>query len=80
MKVKWRLGVSSLQRVVIYVQEAREHLPQDTSVKASPSSVSSGWSGGRGGSLTAAADPIHERSIKFSLNGRIVILVYWRLS
>lgn len=33
---------------------------------------------GRGGSLTAAADLIHERSIRFTLNGR-VMLVCWRL-
>ncbi len=55
-----------------------EHLPQDMSVKAAPSVSAAVLSGGCGGSLTAGSDLIHERSIRFSLNGRVIV-VCWRL-
>lgn len=55
-----------------------ERSPQDTRVRAAPSVSAAVWSRGCGGSLTAAAGLIHERSIRFSLNGRVV-LVGWRL-
>lgn len=83
---RWNGGWVSVRshRSVTYVQEEHEHLPQDVCVcvhvcESSSISVSGGLSGGCGGSLTAAADLIHERSIRFSLNGR-VMLVCWRLS
>lgn len=55
-----------------------EHSPQDTRVRAAPSVSAAVLSRGCAGSLTAAADLIHERSIRLSLNGRVV-LVGWRL-
>lgn len=54
-----------------------DHLPQYMSSGSGSIRVSGSLSGGCGGSL--AADLTHESSIRFSLNGR-VILVCWRLS
>lgn len=81
---RWNGGWVSVHSIVSsYTRRRRassaEHLPQDTGVKAAPSVSAVGLSGGCGGSLTAAADLIHERSIRFSLNGWVV-LVCWRLS